>query len=43
MSFAISLISAVALFSLSESKEIKFGVITDIHLNLWYQASIDVG
>ena len=43
MSFTNCLISAVALATLANSKQVKFGVLTDIHLSPNYQPDIDVG
>ena len=43
MSFTQSLISAVALATLANSRTVKFGVLTDIHLNPEYQPHLDVG
>ena len=43
MSFTKSCISAVALAAIAESKQVKFGVLTDIHLDPYYEADLDVG
>ena len=43
MSFAQSLISASTLASLANTEAIKFGVLTDIHLNPEYKPNLDVG
>ena len=42
MSFAKTILPAVALAALANAKLIKFGVLTDLHLNPDYQADVDV-
>ena len=41
MSFAKTILPAVALATLANAKQVKFGVLTDLHLNLDYQADLD--
>ena len=43
MSYTKGFILAAALATIAESKQVKFGVLTDIHLNPYYKAYIDVG